>query len=433
MARKTRGRTAMDPAVFRPLILLAVTVFIDLLGFGIILPNLPRYIELASGADHRDAAFIGAMLAASYSFTQFLVAPFWGRYSDRVGRRPVILTSLLGVGGAFILFGIAGTHLWLLFAARILAGLLSSASIGVSFAYVADVTPPDKRAMGLGILGACFGLGFMMGPLIGGVLGHIALSLPAFVAAGMALLNFAFSWKSLPESLSVEERQRLSQETRENTFRLLTKVAVGPAGFLYLLTFLITFGFSALEQTFGFYLLAALGVTKEDQPMVSGIILGVAGLVGIIIQGGLIGPLVARFGEANIIRAGIAAMILGFATFGIPHTVIALILGPMMLLSLGRPLAAPSLSALVSRKANLGQGIALSVSQSFDALARTVGPLVAGYLFAHYGPAVPYHVSAAAMGVALLVTLIKREEMKPESEGDGGPVAVASPEVEMMG
>jgi MFS family permease len=421
-----RKRPPVDWSVFRPILLLAVTVFIDLLGFGIILPNLPQYIETAVGQNHRHAAFIGALLAASYSFTQFLVAPLWGRYSDRVGRRPIILVSLLGVGIAFTLFGLAGTQLWILFAARLLAGLLSSASIGVSFAYVADVTPPDKRAMGLGLLGACFGLGFMMGPAVGGLLGHYSLALPAFVAAGLALVNFAFTWKYLPESLSVEERARLAQETRESTFRLLGKVVTGPSGFLFLLTFIVTFGFTALEQTFSFYLLAALNVPGKDQPLVSGGILGLAGLCGIIVQGGLVGPLVARFGESGMARAGLILMIIGFCTFPIPRTALMLALGPILLLSIGRALIAPALSSLVSQKANLGQGIALSVSQSFDALARTVGPLVAGFLFDRLGPAAPYEVSAAAMGLALLVTLIKRQDMETKSpSSENSPVSSA--------
>lgn len=284
-----RQRRKMDPSVFRPLLLLAVTVFIDLLGFGIILPNLPQYIELAAGADHRHAAFIGSLLAASYSLTQFLFAPLWGRYSDKVGRRPVILISQIGVAISFTLFGLAGHRLWMLFAARLLAGLLSSASIGVAFAYVADVTPPERRAQGIGILGACFGLGFMMGPLIGGALSHVFLSLPAFVAAGMSLANFASTYVRLPESLSVAEREQLARTAeRDSTFRLLQRVTTGPAAFLFLLTFIVTFGFSALEQTFSFYLLATpeFGIGPKDQPMYSGIILGVAGLIGILIQGG---------------------------------------------------------------------------------------------------------------------------------------------------
>lgn len=411
-----------------PLLLLAVTVFIDLLGFGIVIPNLPRYIEIAVGQDHRHAALIGTLLSASYSLTQFLCAPLWGRYSDRVGRRPVILISLAGVGAAYVLFGLAGQNLWMLFAARLLAGVLSSASIGVAFAYVADVTTPENRAKGIGLLGACFGLGFMMGPPFGGFLGVGFLSLPAFVAAGMALVNFVFTLRFLPESLTPEAKAA-ANAAGSFTPGLLWRVVRGPAGFLFALTFLITFGFSALEQSFSFYLLAlpSLGVTPERQPLISGGILGLAGLIGVIIQGGLIGRLVARFGEGNIVCAGLLLMVLGFVLFPLPREVWALAFGPMLILSAGRALTAPALSALVSRKADLGQGLTLSTSQSFDALARTVGPLTAGTLFSVYGPAMPYVVSAYVMAGALLLAVVLREQMRvPGVGGANGPAIVAT-------
>ena len=390
-------------------------MFIDLLGFGIILPNMPQYIETAVGPDHRHAAAIGGLLAASYSFTQFLFAPLWGRYSDRAGRRPVILLSLAGVAGAYTLFGLAGEHLWMLFAARLLAGVLSSASIGVAFAYVADVTTPENRARGIGLLGACFGLGFMMGPAVGGILGHRFLGLPAFVAAGMALVNFAFTLRFLPESLTPEERRRSAAAGAGGSFtpRLLFRVVRGPAGFLFALTFLVTFGFSALEQSFSFYLLSvrAFGVTGANQPLITGVILGLAGLVGVIIQGGLIGRLVARWGEGPLARTGIGLMAAGFALFPLPRQVWALAAGPMLLLSVGRALTAPALSTLVSRRANLGQGLTLSTSQSFDALARTVGPVLGGWLFNAVGPATPYLAAALVMFLASLLAYAKRAEM----------------------
>jgi multidrug resistance protein len=429
MRGRDRSGKQTDGAITRPLILLGITVLIDLLGFGIVLPNLPQYIELAAGTDHRHAAFVGSLLAASYSLTQFIFAPLWGRYSDRVGRRPVLLLSMIGFGASCILFGLAGKNLALLFAARLLAGFLSSASIGVAFAYVADVTPPEKRAQGLGLLGACFGLGFMLGPFVGGTLGHISLPLPAFVAAGLSLVNFFFSLRYLPESLTAEQRQKaLGEGPKESTLRLMGRVVTGPAAFLFFLTFVITFGFSALEQTFSFYLLATpeLGISPKDQPLYSGIILGIAGLIGIIVQGGLIGPLVARFGEAAIARVGLFLMIIGFGFFTVPKTLLGLILVPVVFFSAGRAMTAPALSALISRKANLGQGLTLSASQSFDALARTVGPIIAGTLFDRFGPGMPYHVAAVTMSLALLVTLIKARDMTtPVNEGHNESYAAA--------
>jgi len=401
-------------AVFRPILLLAVTVFIDLLGFGIILPNLPQYIEEAVGRNHAHAAFTGTLLVACYSFAQFICAPLWGRYSDRAGRRPVLLISLLGVGAAYILFGLSNGHLWMLFAARLLAGILSSASIGVAFAYVADVTTPERRAQGIGLLGACFGLGFMLGPAIGGLVGGIWLPLPAYVAAAMALINFVFTLRYLPESLTREERERLAHKAGgEGMTHLLARVVRGPAGFLFILTFLVTFGFAAMEQVFSFYLLArtSLGVTPERQPLVTGTILGVAGLVSIIIQGGLIGRIVARFGEGAVARTGILLLMIGFALFPLPGNLYLLTIGPMMFLFVGRAMVAPALSALISRKANLGQGLTLSTSQSFDSLARTVGPLTAGAVFEKISPAAPYVLSACVMAAASLLAWAKRGEM----------------------
>ncbi len=416
-------RSPEDLKAFRPLLLLAVTVFIDLLGFGLVLPNMPRYIEMTVGADHSHAALIGTLLGASYSFTQFLCAPFWGRYSDRAGRRPVILISLIGIAASYLLFGFAGDRLWMLFVARLLAGVLSSASIGVAFAYVADVTTPEKRAQGIGLLGACFGLGFTFGPAFGGLLGAQIIALPAFVAAGIALVNFLFTYRYLPESLTKEARDAARHgETATGTGsaysggitpRLLRDVILSPAGFLFLLTFLVTFGFSALEQTFSFYLLSVptFGVTQLSQPRWSGTILGLSGFVGIIIQGGLIGRLTPRFGEAKLVRTGMFLMAVGFALFALPRELWAFIVGPMLLLAIGRSLTAPALSSLTSRKTTFGQGLTLSVSQSFDALARTVGPLTAGALFYNIRPSAPFELSACVLAIALLVTLIKARDM----------------------
>lgn len=437
MRGKSRSRERMDASLLRSLLLLAVTVFVDLLGFGIVIPNLPRYIEVASGADAQHSALLGGLLAASYSFTQFLFAPLWGAYSDRVGRRPIILLSQVGLGASYVLFGFAGHNLWMLFAGRLLAGVLSSASIGVAFAYVADVTPPEKRAAGLGILGAAFGLGFTLGPAFGGFLGSVNLALPAFVAAGIAFLNFFSTIYRLPESLPIESRIKARNVAIRFRPGAAFWVLRSPIWYLYVLTFLVTFGFSALEQSFSFYLVAvkSFGVSQDSQPLVTGTILGIAGLVGIIIQGGLIGRLVERFGEGAIARAGIALMMLGFAVFTLPHTLVGLVLGPMLLLSAGRSLTAPALSSLTSRKTTAGQGLTLSTSQSFDSLARTVGPVTAGSLFNYVSPSAPYLVSAAVMGGALLLSILVSSAMvappptEPESgNGTEAPVTLTNPD-----
>ena len=395
-----------DAATFRPLLLLAITVFIDLLGFGIILPNLPQYIEAAVGRNHQNAAFIGGLLAASYSLTQFLCAPLWGSYSDRAGRRPVILISLLGVGLSYLLFGFSNGHLTMLFAARLLAGLLSSASIGVAFAYVADMTTPENRAKGMGLLGACFGLGFAFGPVLGGFLGHYYLPLPAFVAAGLALANFAASWFLLPESLTAEARAKLASVKRLPYFTLMREVSRDPAAPLFVVTFILTFGFAAIEQIFGFFLMARGIADENNQSLRQAYLLGFVGVVGIILQGGLIGPLTKRFGEGNLIRAGLFILFWGYLLLLIPRS-----FGPMAFLATlfvagGRSMIGPAASSLISKRAKVGQGLILSSSQGFDALARTVGPLTAGFLFQNFGPTAPYIFSAGLTALALAVTFV---------------------------
>ena len=253
---KENGSSKVDDgfkAILKPILLLAFTLFIDLLGFGIILPNLPQYVEADPwvGDDHARGALIGSWLGASYSVTQFIFAPIWGRYSDKAGRRPVILISLIGVAFAYMLFGLSSGRLWMLFAARILAGVLSSASIGVSFAYAGDVTTPKNRGKAMGILGACFALGFTLGPAFGGHLGKIHIAIPAFVAAAMSLANFLFALKMLPESLSEEARRKLADSVRESGLALFRRVMKDPAAPLFIINFVMVFGFAAIEQILG--------------------------------------------------------------------------------------------------------------------------------------------------------------------------------------
>lgn len=425
--------------VFRAIFLLAITVFIDLLGFGIVLPNLPAYIEatlplpaglsallayfprLPAGGDealHGDGALLGGLLAASYSFTQFLFAPFWGAYSDRKGRRPVILFSLLGIGASYILFGLSNGHLWMLFAARLLAGLTSSASIGVAFAYVADVTTPANRAKGMGLLGACFGLGFAFGPVLGGILGSINIALPAFAAAGLALANFAVSWFILPESLTPEKMAALAGKARVAFPVMLKRVLSDPAAPLFLVTFVLTLGFTAIEQAFGFFLMARGIASPQNQQLRQAYLLGAVGVVGIVLQGGLIGPLVKRFGEGNLIRAGLAVLTVGYVLLLAPRTWGIGIFVATVFVGAGRSMIGPSATALISRKTRVEQGLIQSSSQGFDALARTVGPLLAGSLFASLGATAPYIFSAILTVLAFLLTFVLGSALKtPDAEG----------------
>lgn len=413
MRRKhEKGSSPVDDgfkAILKPILLLAFTLFIDLLGFGIILPNLPQYVEADPwvGDNHARGALIGSWLGASYSVTQFIFAPIWGRYSDKAGRRPVILISLIGVAFAYLLFGLSSGRLWMLFAARILAGVLSSASIGVSFAYVGDVTTPQNRAKAMGILGVCFGLGFAVGPVFGGVLGKSNIAIPAYVAAAMSLVNFLFALKMLPESLSEEARRKLAATVRESGIALFQRVMKDPAAPLFIINFVMVFGFAAIEQIFGYFLMARGLATRDNQSMRLAYIMGFVGIAGIIVQGGLIGPVVKRFGEGMVVRIGLVILALGYMLILIPTAWGKWGLGIIaasMVLSAGRSLISPAATSLISRKTQVGQGLIQSTSSSFEALARATGPLIAGFLFSSLGPTAPYTTSAILTVVALALT-----------------------------
>jgi DHA1 family multidrug resistance protein-like MFS transporter len=408
---KDNGSSKVDDgfkAILKPILLLAFTLFIDLLGFGIILPNLPQYVEADPwvGDDHAKGALVGSWLGASYSVTQFIFAPIWGRYSDKAGRRPVILISLIGVAFAYMLFGLSSGRLWMLFAARILAGVLSSASIGVSFAYVGDVTTPQNRAKAMGILGVCFGLGFAVGPVFGGILGKNNIAIPAYVAAAMSLINFIFAVKMLPESLSEEARRKLAATVRESGLALIRRVMKDPAAPLFIINFVMVFGFAAIEQIFGYFLMARGIASRDNQSMRLAYIMGFVGLAGIVVQGGLIGPVVKRFGEGMVVRIGLAILALGYVLLLFPTKWGAGIVIASMVMSAGRSLISPATTALISRKTQVGQGLIQSTSASFEALARATGPLVAGFLFSTIGPTAPYTTSAGLTVVALILTFM---------------------------
>jgi MFS family permease len=338
--------------------------------------------------------------------TQFIFAPIWGRYSDKAGRRPVILISLIGVAFAYMLFGLSSGRLWMLFAARILAGVLSSASIGVSFAYVGDVTTPQNRAKAMGILGVCFGLGFAVGPVFGGILGKSNIAIPAYVAAAMSLINFIFAVKMLPESLSEDARRKLAATVRESGLALIRRVMKDPAAPLFIINFVMVFGFAAIEQIFGYFLMARGIASRDNQSMRLAYIMGFVGLAGIVVQGGLIGPVVKRFGEGMVVRIGLAILALGYVLLLFPTKWGAGIVIASMVMSAGRSLISPATTALISRKTQVGQGLIQSTSASFEALARATGPLVAGFLFSTIGPTAPYTTSAGLTVVALILTFM---------------------------
>jgi len=389
-----------------PLLIIFLVVFVDLVGFGIVIPILPYYAK-SFGA----SATVLGILMMSYSAMQFLFSPFWGRLSDRIGRRPVILTSLLGIGLSMLILGMAESLAWL-FAGRLLAGFFG-ANISAASAYIADVTPPDKRAKGMGLIGAAFGLGFLFGPALGGILSQYGYGTAAYVAAGLSLLNLIFAALKLKEPV-------LSRELREShrnrfTTELGKMILANPkTGFAILLFFLVTMGFAQLEATFALYLLAQFGLGAQQ----AGWILAAMALVMVLIQGGAIGQLVKALGEVKLVGIGTALMTIALFSASVSHTLTLFVIF-LLFQALGYAVTNPSLLSLTSRNAATGaQGATMGVYQSAGSLARVIGPISAGFLFDHYGDQVPFWAASGLFSLACLIMLWRKSTWGEDSSKD---------------
>ena len=377
-----------------PLLVAFLTVFIDLVGFGIIIPLQPFYVDAAGGS----GAAVGALFAA-YSFAQFLFVPIWGRVSDRVGRRPVILLTLVGTGVSFLVFAGAIHSLFWLFAARIAAGIFG-ANLATARAYVADVTPPEERARGMGLIGAAFGMGFVLGPAIGGALALLGPAWPPAVAGVLALANAAFALVALPESRPVEARGTPAPWRWFDPQGMRAARRQPVLGVLFLILFLGTFAFSNLETTFSLLLHRNLHYGRSQASLLFVYI----GVISAIVQGGLLGRLSRRFGPPRLIVAGTALLAVGLAV--LPWTsALGGVLGLCAGVAVGSSLNRPAINALVSILAGEGaQGALLGTASSLSSLARMVGPALGGVLW-DVAWHLPYDVGAGVMAVASVMAL----------------------------
>jgi multidrug resistance protein len=381
-----------------PLMIVFVTVFIDLLGFGIIIPLLPFYAE-TFGAH----AFTVAMLSTSFSLMQFIFAPIWGRLSDRIGRRPIIVFGLLGSCLSYLAFGLA-TSLTALFAARIFAGI-AGANIPTAQAVIADITTPENRAKGMGLVGAAFGLGFIFGPAIGGYLSQFGYATPAFFASALSLANFTAAWFLLPETLKPEHRA-IERVGRLDALR--AALARPHLPLLLLIGFLVVAAFSGFESTFALFAERQYGFGAES----IGYVFAFVGVVLVIVQGFLVGRTVKVIGEHHVVPISLAIVAIGLLMIPGTQTVASLLMANGVL-AVGMGFNSPALMALISRyTAAEDQGGVLGLTQSLNSLARIVGPMWGGYAFDHIGIGVPYVSSAAVMGVAcaLAVTALWRSQ-----------------------
>lgn len=388
-----------------------LTVFIDLLGFGLVLPFLAKEARDSFGVSELVATLLGSV----YSLMQFLFVPAWGRVSDRVGRRPVLLWSIAGTALAMAGLGAAlawGTSVAWLFVARVFGGI-ATANLGTASAYIADITKPEERAKGMGLIGMAFGLGFILGPGIGGALAKIPVAgrhgaVPCFVAAGLSAVNLAWVALGVAESLP-RERRAAAGEPRRTLAPLnvqATREAFGLPGvaLAVAVNFVGVLSFTVLDQTFTFFCGDVFAIDERG----TGYLLAFIGIVAAATQGGLVRPLSGRIDEAVLLRAGVLLQAVAFAGFvaaaGAGSR--ALLYGGGALLAIGNGLTAPSTAAFISRRAPADrQGGTLGVNQSFASLARSFGPALGGWLYSAIGRRAPYAASSLGMVLALLLAL----------------------------
>jgi DHA1 family multidrug resistance protein-like MFS transporter len=389
----------------RSLLILIFVLFVVMLGYGIVIPILPFYIE-EMGAGGTELG----LLVASYAVMRLICGPIWGSLSDRAGRKPILIIGILGYAITMLWFGLA-TRLWMLFAARILSGILSSATAPTTMAYISDSTPEAERGGGMGMLGAAGGVGTILGPALGGFLGGGSLSRPFFLAAGLSILSLLLAWFFLPESLPSEDRRKSASQAGVLEIQVWLQTIRSPIGILFALTFISTCGLMIFANVFGLYALERFSYGPQEV----GVMMMVLGLVSAVAQGIIAGPLTRRWGDEAVIKGGFLATALGFVLMLLANDPITILLTTAFF-GLGTALQVPALSSLTSKRAAVPQGIAMGLSNSFISLGRIFGPLFGGAIF-DINIILPYLGGSAIMGIGFIVSLIsfKEIEMKLES------------------
>ena len=364
-----------------PLIVIFTTVFIDLVGFGIVIPVLPFYAE---GTIFNATPRTVGLLFASYSVMQLIFSPILGRLSDKYGRRPILFLSIIGTGVGFLLLGFA-TTLWMLFAGRILDGI-TGGNISTAQAYIADITTTENRAKGMGMIGAAFGLGFIFGPAIGGILSQWGIHVPFFFAAALCFANALLLYFRLPETITADHPAKHQAATGRGLKQLINSLKQPRLAFVLSIYFLFVVAFSIMTSSFAFYTMFRFGYDAKH----TGYLFAYVGLIAVIIQGGLIGRLVKRFGELPLVIAG--ALCFAVSLFAVPFVgpaaggLAALLIGGGVF-SMGNSLATPALTSLASKSVGAAeQGTVLGVTQSVASLARAVGPSLQALLIASAVP-----------------------------------------------
>lgn len=406
-------------------VILFVIVFIDMIGFGIIIPLLPYYGQTFAGEIQQVGAFLGteiapeglviAVLFSVYSLMQFIFAPIWGRLSDRYGRRPVLLWNLVGSVISYIIFGLAGSLL-VLFFSRVIQGV-AGAKIATAQAYIADITPPGKRARGMGMIGAGLGLGFVFGPAIAGILislensvlsfplldsilQHNIYALPGYFAALLSLINLVVLYFLLPEP---KEREVSASQKRFRTWdwqEFRTALESPRLGLLLVIIFLATMAFSSMESMFALWGETALGINEKTNSYLFAYI----GILIALNQGVVVGRLAEKFGERRLVVLGTASLMVSLLV--LPFSLsIWMLMSVLVFLAFGSGVNTPSLQSLVSQiSEDTNVGGTLGLSQSTSSLARIIGPLLGGWMYDMFGIEFPFIVGAAIMFAAFLLS-----------------------------
>lgn len=387
---------------------IVLTVFLDLLGFGLVVPYLPGVARAHGASD-----LVATLLGAGYSLMQLVFVPFWGQLSDRTGRRPVLLWSIAASIVGLLLLANADS-LAMLFVARLWTGIATS-NLAVAQAYIADVTKPEERARGMGLIGAGIGFGFVLGPVLGGGLAGLnehyhwlprVGALPAYAAAALGTINVALAWRFLPESLPVEKRgQQVRRLSPFDASRYRAAARFPGAGAAMAVNFFVVLSFASMEQTFRLFTADEFHLSDAG----TGYVLGFVGLVLIVVQGLLIRPLSRAFGERTLLRVGVAIEAVGFAALALTPRFggVGPLYAAMGVIAFGSALTSPSLSSFVSKCSDAAsQGVVLGVLQSAGAFARVCGPATGGVLYQAVGHSAPY--VAAALGMVLAGALSLR-------------------------
>lgn len=392
---ETRAKRSLPPTL-----IIFLTILVDMIGFGIVIPILPLYSRFFHAQDWQIGILFGC-----FSLMQFIFAPLLGRWSDRIGRRPILLLSILGTALSFLLMGMANA-LWVLFLGRLLDGA-SGGNIPTAQAYIADVTPLDKRSGAMGLIGAAFGLGFVFGPAIGGLLGHYSMQLPFYVAGGLAFANALAIYFFLPESLD-ESQRKAHPAVSGSFFQNLLKAKAGPLGTVMLYSLISTLAFSLVTALFTLFTAQRLHWNARD----NGLLFAYIGVLGVLIQGGMLRRLVPKTGEKPLIVVGSVFLFLSMALLPLSSNLMLVVLASSAM-AIGNSLVTPMISGLASKSADAqSQGVVLGLMQSIASLGRMFGPMIGGFLLQYdashgnllYG-ITPFWFSAACMAAGVWVAL----------------------------